>query len=67
MGTQLPTERGTAAPPLGPCLLWPNVRLSQQLLSSCRNSDDKVEALGTMAVVWRLSRGEKCTVRIGCP
>jgi len=24
MGTQLPTERGTAAPIFGPWLLWPN-------------------------------------------
>ena len=31
-----PTKRGTAAPTLlGPCLLWPNGRPSQQLLSSC--------------------------------
>jgi len=31
------TKRGTAAPPplIGPCLLWPNGRPSQQLLSSC--------------------------------
>ena len=32
-----PTEKGSTAPPLfGPCLLWPNGRPSQQLLSSCR-------------------------------
>jgi len=32
----LPTERGVAAPPLfGICLLWPNGRPAQQLLSSC--------------------------------
>jgi len=32
----LPTERGTATPPLyGARLLWLNGRLSQQLLSSC--------------------------------
>jgi len=32
VGTQSPT----AAPPtFGPCLLWPNSRPSQQLLSSC--------------------------------
>jgi len=30
-----PTKRGTAAPSFGPCLLWPNGRPSQQLLSSC--------------------------------
>jgi len=31
-----PSERGTAAPPLfGPCILWPNGRPSQLLLSSC--------------------------------
>jgi len=30
------TERGTAPPPsFGRCLLWPNSRPSQQLLSSC--------------------------------
>jgi len=36
-GPSSPMERGTAAPPplLGPCLLWPNGRLSHQLLSSC--------------------------------
>ena len=35
-GTQLPlSEKGTQQPPLfGPCLLWPNGRPSQQLLSS---------------------------------
>jgi len=32
----LPTERGIAAPPLFDiCLLWPNGRPAQQLLSSC--------------------------------
>jgi len=43
LGTQLPlTERGTAGPRhfsahvhFGPCLLWPNSRPSQRLLSSC--------------------------------
>jgi len=39
MGTQLPppTEKGTSFPTklFGPCLLWPNGRPSQQLLSSC--------------------------------
>jgi len=32
-----PMERGTAAKPplLGSCVLWPNSRPSQQLLSSC--------------------------------
>ena len=30
-----PTERGTASPLFGPCLMWPNGRPSQQLLSSC--------------------------------
>jgi len=28
-------EKGTAPPLFGPCLLWPNGRPSQQLLSSC--------------------------------
>jgi len=29
-------ERGTARPPIvGPCLLWPNGRPSQLLLSTC--------------------------------
>jgi len=33
-----PPERGTAPPPFfGPCLLWPNGRPSQLLLSSCLN------------------------------
>jgi len=38
MGTQLPLTptRDTASSTLfGPCLLWPNSRLPQQLLSSC--------------------------------
>ena len=35
MGTSSPTERGTAAPTFGPCLLWPSGRPSQLLLSSC--------------------------------
>jgi len=36
-GTQLPSQKkGHSSPPLfGPCLLWPNGRPSQQLLSSC--------------------------------
>jgi len=34
-GAQLP-QRGTAPPPIfGPCLLWPNGRPSQLLLSTC--------------------------------
>ena len=39
-GTQLLlAEKGTQEPPLfGPCLLWPNGRPSQQLLSSCAKS-----------------------------
>jgi len=28
-GIQLPTERGTAAPLFGPCLLWPNGWMDQ--------------------------------------
>ena len=34
-GTSSPTETDTIAPTLGTCLLWPNGRPSQQLLSSC--------------------------------
>jgi len=35
-GDPAPPKKDTAAPPLfGPCLLWPNGRPSQQLLSSC--------------------------------
>jgi len=34
-----PTERGTAAPTFGACLLWSNGRSSQQLLSSCAACD----------------------------
>ena len=30
-----PTERGTAAPLFGSCLVWPNGRPSQLLLSCC--------------------------------
>jgi len=33
-GSSFPTERGTTARTFGPCLLWPNGRPSQQLLSS---------------------------------
>jgi len=33
-----PPRKGTQQPPLfGPCLLWPNGRPPQQLLSSCYN------------------------------
>jgi len=35
LGPSSATERGTSAPLFGPCLLWPNGRPSQQLLSSC--------------------------------
>ena len=36
LGIQLPPIRGTALPPIfGPCLLWPNGRPSQLLLSTC--------------------------------
>jgi len=35
-GDPAPPQKGAQHPPLfGPCLLWPNGRLSQQLLSSC--------------------------------
>jgi len=34
VGTQPPQQ---PHPTFGPCLLWPNGRPSQQLLSSCRN------------------------------
>jgi len=34
-GDPAPPKRDTAAPLLGACLLWPNGRPSQQLLSSC--------------------------------
>jgi len=36
-----PTDRDTAAPLFGPCLLQPNGRPSQQLLSSCTNGRPK--------------------------
>jgi len=39
MGTQPSRRNGAQQPPLfGPCLLWPNGRPSQQLLSSCFKS-----------------------------
>jgi len=38
-GPSFPTERGTAAPTFGACLLWSNGRSSQQLLSSCAACD----------------------------
>ena len=34
-GDPAPLERGTAAATFRPCLLWPNGRPSEQLLSSC--------------------------------
>jgi len=34
-GPAPPTERGTAALTFRPCLLWPNGRTPQQLLSFC--------------------------------
>jgi len=34
-GPSSPKERGTAPPLFGPCLMWPNGRPSQQLLSCC--------------------------------
>jgi len=35
-GAQLPRQKGAQQPPLfGPCLLWPNGRPSQLLLSAC--------------------------------
>ena len=34
-GTQLPLAKGAQPPIFGPCLLWPNGRLSQLLLSTC--------------------------------
>ena len=64
-----PTERGTAAPLLGLCLLWPNARLSQQLLSCYKvhptehrishfgdKSFDIVLLLLATAILWPLYR-----------
>jgi len=34
-GSSSPTERSKTSPLFGPCILWPNGRPSQQLLSSC--------------------------------
>jgi len=34
-GVQLPLKGAHTSPILGPCLLWPNGRPSQLLLSSC--------------------------------
>jgi len=34
-GIQIPLKRGTAPPLFGACLLWPNGRPSQLLLSTC--------------------------------
>jgi len=34
-GAQLPPGKGQQSPTFGPCLLWPNGRQSQQLLSCC--------------------------------
>jgi len=37
-----PDRKGHSSPPLfGPCLLWPNGRPPQQLLSSCTNGHPK--------------------------
>ena len=45
MGTQPPTA---ARPTFGPCLLWPNGRPSQQLLSSCT----KMAKCRMMQITW---------------
>jgi len=37
-----PSKKGAQQPPLfGPCLLWPNSRLSQLLLSTCCIAHDR--------------------------
>jgi len=36
------TERGTAGPTFGPCLLWQNGRQFQQLLSFCWTAHDRI-------------------------
>ena len=45
-GHQLPPRKAARLPPLfGPCLLWPNGRPSQQLLSSCCTTHGRVDIL----------------------
>ena len=44
----LPPKKGGAQPPIfGPCLLWPNGRPSQLLLSTCCTAHDRVSS-GTL-------------------
>ena len=43
-GDDAPPERGTPAPLFGPCLLWPNGRQSQLLLSTCCTANGRVSS-----------------------
>jgi len=51
-----PPKRGVEALPLfGPCLLWPNGRLSQQLMSSCSRYSELIRKF-FISVYWRSRR-----------
>ena len=53
MGTQLPQRKGAHPPPLfGPCLLWPNGRPSQQLLSSIKIFGNLFLRIITLLLRW---------------
>ena len=44
-GDPAPLKKGHSTPRFGPCLLWPNDRPSQLLLSSCSNGNHSVSFL----------------------
>jgi len=67
MGTQLPPRKGAQHPPyVGPCLLWPNGRPSQQLLSYCLNFDPRIGPDLLWKSVFLADRGNCLAYLTGC-
>jgi len=60
-GDPAPSEERGTAPIFGPCLLWPNYRPSQLLLSNCR-----ITVRASMVRVW-LTTSVSIRVRVGMP
>ena len=56
-------QKGAEPPIFGPCLLWPNGRPSQLLLSTCYNTT--VQAVTTLGIILRLS-GQCSYSRLAC-
>ena len=54
--TELPPEKGHSSPLLGPCLLRPNDRPSQLLLSSCRTAYGRDFLCFTVCIKTQLTR-----------